>query len=441
MQRGRGSEYRGGGGERGRSSENRGGDRGRRGGGNGGGGGGYRGNRGGDGGGGGGYRGNRGGGDGGGNRGWQPRGGGGGQRSGPRGGGERSTGTYRGRGDGLGCYPASESSSSGGLPSTASWGRSHQSDESLSSGIMSGSSCSNVGQSRDNTEAKTIAAIDQLRGGVRGKRVLTEVIQHTRPVSCVNKQGAVGRPVMVQTNYFRLLKTPEWVIHQYRVDFAPEVDLLHVRRGMIGQHKDLFGGYVFDGTLLFSTQNLKSIMVNDVHEILTKDRAENTVQIKIKHVGIVESTDMQQMQVLNLILRRSMEGLKLQQLNRNFFDPVAKIRIENFRLEIWPGYITSIRQHELDVLMCAEIAHKVLRTDTIYNILTQLVKESSDYQNAFKAEVIGMVVITDYNNKTYRVSDVDFGMSPRSTFKQKEKDVTFADYYKQVSRNSLITNI
>ncbi|XP_037929227.1 protein aubergine-like [Teleopsis dalmanni] len=106
-----------------------------------------------------------------------------------------------------------------------------------------------------------------------------------------------------------------------------------------------------------------------------------------------------------------MEGWKLQQLNRNFFDPVAK--------------------HELDVLMCAEIAHKVLRTDTIYNILTQLVKVSSDYQNAFKAEVIGMVVITDYNNKTYRVSDIDFGMSPKSTFKRKEKDVTFVDYYKR----------
>ncbi|XP_037958015.1 keratin, type I cytoskeletal 9-like isoform X3 [Teleopsis dalmanni] len=123
MQCGRGAEYRGGGGERGRSSENRGGDRGRRGGDNGGGGGG-------------GYRGNCDDGDGGGIRGWQPRGGGSGQRGEQRSGAERRPGMYRGRGDGLGSYPASESSSFGSLPSTASCGSSHQSDVSISSVFM-----------------------------------------------------------------------------------------------------------------------------------------------------------------------------------------------------------------------------------------------------------------------------------------------------------------
>ncbi|XP_037959444.1 uncharacterized protein LOC119688854 [Teleopsis dalmanni] len=34
--------------------------------------------------------------------------------------------------------------------------------------------------------------------------------------------------------------------------------------------------------------------------------------------------------------------------------------------------------------------------------------------------------------------DVDFGMSPKSTFKRKEKDVTFVDYYKQPTHIGLI---
>jgi len=38
--------------------------------------------------------------------------------------------------------------------------------------------------------------------------------------------------------------------------------------------------------------------------------------------------------------------------------------------------------------MCAEISHKVMRTDTLYNILSKITVKS-DYQEVFKREVIG----------------------------------------------------
>lgn len=67
---------------------------------------------------------------------------------------------------------------------------------------------------------------------------------------------------------------------------------------------------------------------NSQKELLTKNREGETIQIKIKHVGIVDVSDAQQIQVLNLILRRAMEGLQLQLVGRNFFDPVAKVSSE-----------------------------------------------------------------------------------------------------------------
>ena len=45
--------------------------------------------------------------------------------------------------------------------------------------------------------------------------------------------------------------------------------------------------------------------------------------------------------------------------------------MENHGLELWPGYSTSIRQHEMDILMCAEITHKVMRTETVLDLLRQ----------------------------------------------------------------------
>lgn len=44
-----------------------------------------------------------------------------------------------------------------------------------------------------------------------------------------------------------------------------------------------------------------------------------------------------------------------------------------------------------------------------------------------------MVVLTDYNNKFYRIDDVDFSTSPESTFKTKSGNESFIDYYKRVS--------
>ena len=161
---------------------------------------------------------------------------------------------------------------------------------------------------------------------MRGKRVFTEIVC-SRPQNLATKCGTTGKKVSVQTNYFRVLRKPQWSIHQYRVDFRPEVDMIHLRRAYLAQHKDIFGGYIFDGTVLFCTNYFIDQVESGQLELLTKNREGETVQIKIRHVGIVDVSDAQQIQILNLILRRAMEGLQLQLVGRNFFDPVAKVRM------------------------------------------------------------------------------------------------------------------
>lgn len=45
--------------------------------------------------------------------------------------------------------------------------------------------------------------------------------------------------------------------------------------------------------------------------------------------------------------------------------------------------------------------------------------------------LLGKVVITRYNNKTYRIDDICFDQSPKDTFKHGDKEISYADYYKQ----------
>lgn len=83
--------------------------------------------------------------------------------------------------------------------------------------------------------------------------------------------------------------------------------------------------------------------------------------------------------------------------------------------------------------MCAEITHKVMRLETIYDIMVRCRREERDFQTAFKREVLGTTVLTDYNNKTYRIDDVDFDRKVSDTFETKKGPISFQDYYKNVS--------
>lgn len=238
--------------------------------------------------------------------------------------------------------------------------------------------------------------------------------------------GSQGTEIMLQTNYFRLKTTPTWRLYQYHVNFSPNIELKRLKSGILSEHRSKLGGYLYDGTKLFTTVKLR-----EEQTILhTKSRQGENYVITIKYVGVISMTEWQSLQILNLILRRSMEGLKLQLVGRNFYDPIAKIDIREHHMQLWPGYQTSIRQHEQDILLCAEIAHKVMRTETVYDIFKRCFDRSSgDFREDFKRHVIGLTVLTDYNNKTYRINDIDFQKTPRETFNMKGENVSFLDYY------------
>jgi aubergine len=55
------------------------------------------------------------------------------------------------------------------------------------------------------------------------------------------------------------------------------------------------------------------------------------------------------------------------------------------------------------------------------------------FQMEIKNMLLGACVLTRYNNRLYRVDDVDFSLSPSCTFSRGAKDetVTYKDYYKQ----------
>ncbi|CRL00554.1 CLUMA_CG013814, isoform A [Clunio marinus] len=271
------------------------------------------------------------------------------------------------------------------------------------------------------------------RGLMRDNRVLPSAPLKTRPKCAENsKEGVSGTPVVLKANYFKVIQGKDFQVTQYHVEFNPEIDLAGMRKAFLRQQVDYLGGYVYDGqSILYTTRKL----AQEVAEFKITSREGVQYSMTIKATGVtVDINDHKVSQIYNIILRSAMNGLNLQLVGRHLYDPQNKVSLREFHIDLWPGYITSIRQHERDVLVCCEISHKVMRQETIYEILRDHKSQGDRWQENFKKEVIGSVVLTDYNNKTYRVDDVDFGSSPSATFEKGEHKMTFFDYYKSKYR-------
>ena len=64
-------------------------------------------------------------------------------------------------------------------------------------------------------------------------------------------------------------------------------------------------------------------------------------------------------------------------------------------MELWPGYTTSILPYEEDIYLCADVSHKVLRTDTVLEFLYDLYQRSHRaFHEEAQKKLIGEIVLT-----------------------------------------------
>jgi aubergine-like protein len=189
--------------------------------------------------------------------------------------------------------------------------------------------------------------------------------------------------------------------------------------------------YLFDGMQLFTCQKMdKKKTYNTVR---TGQSAGVQQQVIVSFSAEVAPNSPTALQLFNLIFKQILGMVGFSQVQRHYFNPNLKHVLDRHKLEVWPGFITSILQYETNVMLMTEVSHKVLRTDTVLDIFYDLMRRHSGpafYEEA-KKNVIGQIVLTKYNNKTYRIDDVLFNKSPQDTFDYKGDKITFIDYYKK----------
>merc|ERR1711970_991164 len=271
------------------------------------------------------------------------------------------------------------------------------------------------------------------RGATRGRRDRAqEFFMKTRPDSLQSKKGTDGQEVTLGSNYFSLIAKPNWRLLQYRVDMKPDIDHTGVRKGLLYVHKASLPKFIFDGTILFTTTRLSP---DDKPIVLTskRDRDDTMVEIIIKLVAEVQPTDYHYMQFFNIVPRQAMEKMQLELIRRNYYDPKAAVLLKQHKLEIWPGYVTSIRQHEEQILLCCEISCKVLRTDTVLEQIEEIYKRTTwgpSFKPSVEKALLGAIVITRYNNATYRIDEIAWDKHPSDEFEGRNNEkISYMKYY------------
>lgn len=125
----------------------------------------------------------------------------------------------------------------------------------------------------------------------------------------------------------------------------------------------------------------------------------------------------------------------MKQIGREYYDTQRKFNIPQYKLDLINGFATSIANYENRLLLCAEITHKLLHSMTIYDVMNDLWRAANNNQGGFRekctVEIVGKTIMTKYNEKTYKIDDINWDANPQSTFETKTGPVSFIDYYRK----------
>jgi aubergine len=82
-----------------------------------------------------------------------------------------------------------------------------------------------------------------------------------------------------------------------------------------------------------------------------------------------------------------------------------------------------------------------VRVDTVWDNMCELYQQNrteEQYRDAVRGQFLGQIVLTRYNNRTYRIDGIDFDKSPLSTFtKRTGETMSYQQYYAAVYNRTL----
>ncbi|CAF1424094.1 unnamed protein product [Rotaria magnacalcarata] len=281
------------------------------------------------------------------------------------------------------------------------------------------------------SDLATLSTGDRQTGSGRGTPWSNIGLPKTKPSHIDDKRGVSGDPISIVANYIRILSKPAWQLFQYHIDFNPEEMVVQrkMRREMVLQHKQILKDVAFDGTTLYSFEYIGDERTFECQHTVTGDPVEMRLRLAAKN-----SPDSPNFfHLANLIVRKLLELSGLRLIGRNYYQFDHKVDLERYRLTLFPGFLTNVNIYEGSLMINVDLSHKVLNKTTVFNRLQDIFTQFVDFKRAqdeATKELVGQIVLTTYNSKTYKIDEIAWDKSPNYTFKKRDgTDETLVKYY------------
>ncbi|XP_010725056.1 piwi-like protein 2, partial [Meleagris gallopavo] len=197
--------------------------------------------------------------------------------------------------------------------------------------------------------------------------------------------------------------------------------MLKEQRAVTGDVTAFDGSILFLPILLPQPLSLKALRRTDGEEI----------SITIQITKVLEPSSDLCIPFYNVVFRRAMRILDMKLVGRNFYDLSNANVLQRYRLQIWPGYSVSIRKKDGGLFLMVDTVHRIIRSESVLALMHSICKQSpSSFHDECAKQLVGSTVLTRYNNRTYRIDDIDWEKTPRdSVTLGSGEEITFVDYY------------
>ncbi|XP_071435063.1 piwi-like protein 2 [Pithys albifrons albifrons] len=237
-----------------------------------------------------------------------------------------------------------------------------------------------------------------------------------------------GTPVPLGVNLVKI-HCQNKAVYQYHVTFSPEVECRSTRFAMLKEHRAVTGDVLaFDGSILFLPIQIPKVSV----KVQRKSDGQE-ISITIQMTKVLEPSSDLCIPFYNVVFRRVMKILNMSLVGRHFFEPAHATVLLKHGLQIWPGYAVSIQKKDGGLFLMVDSIHKIIRSKSVLLLMKTIHSQSQvTFQDQCIKELVGSVVITHYNNHTYRVDDIAWDTTPKDTFTRASGEkITFVEYYRR----------
>ncbi|ODM90222.1 Piwi-like protein 1 [Orchesella cincta] len=255
-----------------------------------------------------------------------------------------------------------------------------------------------------------------------------------------NKRGSLGTPLATVANYygFALVKEHRMMLYTVSVVVDPPSDEVDDKKikALVRTKRELIGNYLITGNQLMTTRALQEELLEPF--VVNPDDGPSTYTVTLTYLRDVQPHEGCVIHFYNVVVKMIQRHLKYSQLGRHFYNPLEKVQFSAWRLDLWPGFMNSIRSQDGGLMMNVESCWKVLMNQNIFEKMTEIRNEDRlNFQEKCSNAIVGMMVVTPYNPHAYKIDRIDFNSNCSSTFETRNGRVSYTDYFFQKYRQRI----